>query len=284
MPAKRMLMLQTRMTARPCFQQVRLAMSEKKSMVDTPSDLGFAVHGSESEFTDIRNWTMEALQAKRIVKYWDFRGETNNTLPQLLLRVITRAIAENEYAFLGVFDDDAYYPQPNMAVHDYFKAFDSDSLAAGLGPMGAMRKFRRFDNKPEFMEHLERSPWATLGSQVYRLAALKQLDLSFLDKLNFRADAIIAMLLVARGWGNYEMDINLSHTVSHGLMTYAHDAFTIKRRRQQIESDYVTYESVFRSQVLPGNSILFDEYMAFVHRLQLSELNSIKRMETKLGL
>jgi hypothetical protein len=165
------------------------------------------------------------------------------------------------YPYIGVFDDDARYVKPATTAEKYCMAFDSDHKCGGVGPMGNLRKNWRYrldeGRDPNFVEPLERCPWACLGSQIYRSEALQSIDLGFLDDLKFRADAIIAMLLVGKGWGNYEMDIPFDHIVSAGLDgNYEGDIQARiefhKRRIEQVGHDYAIYRRELTSQIGQG--------------------------------
>jgi hypothetical protein len=280
MPTKPLLMIQTRYVNRPPHKQYRISLT-KKSWLDTMADFAVAEHGDLIQTSNEELQWLEYAKTVGILKeelHVEFFHKTNGRLPPFLKEVLSWGVGLG-YPFVGVFDDDAYYVHPTEACNDILKAFFSDDQCGGVGPMG-MRKMWRYEGHPDFMEPMQRCPWAPLGSQIYRADALKSLDLSFLNDLHFRADAIIAMLLVGNGWGNYEMDLNLNHELSAGLSQKSATTEFYLQRVAQVSHDYRIYRQVLDEQIGKFNPIFRKELEDDLTRLEHSERNhNLKRIE-----
>lgn len=282
----KLLMIQTRYVDRPLHKQFQVSLT-KKPWVGTQADFAIAIHGSVlSNMT--QDWDLiRAAQKQNQVKHvLDLRGVTNNRLPPFLYKTLTWASTLG-YKYVGVFDDDAYYTRPEEAARELVRCFEELPLAGCTGPMGALRHQWRYrldeGREPEWVEPMYRCPWACLGSQVYRVDALNTLDLSFLQDLKFRADAIISMLLHGKGWGNYEMPISFNHIVSAGLdsnPTSIYERIEFHERRvSQVSHDYYIYYQQLRKQC--GEKFL-QQMTQDVQRLEKSERNHQQKKLDKL--
>jgi hypothetical protein len=251
-----LLMIQTRYTARPLHKQFILSLT-KNHWVGSQADFAVAINGPYIPLSDEDKLVGAARVHNQCQHVLDLRNSgTSERLPPFLRQVLGWGMSLG-YPYIGVFDDDARYTKPMEAARDYCMAFDTHPYCGGVGPMGGLRKQWRYrldeGRDPNFMEPLERCPWACLGSQIYRAEALQTINLSFLAELKFRADAIIAMLLVGKGWGNYEMDIKFDHVVSAGLDGNYEDDPQARvefheRRIAQVSHDYAIYRRELNSQ------------------------------------
>lgn len=277
---KPLLMIQTRYVNRPLHVEFRRSLMNK-SWNDTPADFAVVMHGTDMTQYQ-QDWAMvERATSAGMVKY-RLRFETDGRLPPFLYEVLTWAM-ELGYKYVGVFDDDGYYTHTDDAATDIVTAFDTDHSVGCVGPMGGMRKFRRFENKPAFLEPLHRCPWACLGSQIYRVDALRSIDLAFLKDLKFRADAIISMLLYGTGWGNYEMDLPFMHALSAGLDRKVATAEFHQQRMAQVEHDYIIYRDVIQQQIEPMNPIIASELYGELPKLRRAEYNHNRKKYEKLS-
>lgn len=271
-----LLMVQTRFTGRPLHKEFVTSLT-KRPWVGTEADFGVALQGPYQVNMPEDALINAARIHNQIQHILDLRAvdSPGTGLPTFLYHILTWMM-DRDYPYIGVFDDDAVYPKPAIAAKQITTAFDIHKKCGGVGPMGNLRKQWRYrldeGREPNFLEPLYRCPWACLGSQIYRADALRTLDLSFLFELKFRADALIALLLVGKGWENYEMDIPFGHTVSAGLDgRYETPQQLIafhERRISQVSHDYQIYREVLKAQT---TSSFYARVEPDLVRLEMSE-------------
>lgn len=237
----RMAVIITRYTARPLHKQYMMNLEQKKvSWKEAGADLYVALHGPSDTPALEGMRVLDAKNLGNIKDYWDYRDNTTGRIPEFIYILLTR-MKNTDYDYVCFLDDDAVYRYPTQAVRDMLRAFDYDDTAGSVGPMGDLRCHWRYGGEPNFMELLHRCPWATIGSQCYRMDAIKQIPIHKLPSLKFRADAYISLLLYGFGWKNYEMNLKFHHTVSGGLNALSHTPDFHRQRIRAVGEDYEIY-------------------------------------------
>jgi hypothetical protein len=166
-------------------------------------------------------------------------------LPPFLWELLEFMKRMPQYEYIGVLDDDAYFVDPEEAVGLMLDAFYATPKLGQTGPMGGLRKSWRYLGTPDLVEFVKASPWTTLGCQIYRREALLSLgDISWLNRLYFRADSLIALALHMHGWHIGEQDLRFSHEMSAGLSGPTHSPETHARMLTMGENDWRVYFEV----------------------------------------
>ena len=146
-------------------------------------------------------------------------GNSAGRITRLIYCVLAK-LSSSQYEEVIFLDDDAYFIDPAEAIAQIQDAFDAYPWLATTGPMGSLRKFQKYTSCGKLIKqvnNIARTQWAPLGCQAYRMSAIRNISLSWLLELEFRADVPLAMILYGNGYMVAEQDIRFQHKLSSGL-------------------------------------------------------------------
>ena len=280
---KRVVAVCTRFTGRPLLREFKVN-TLKRNWLDSGADLHLAVHGPGTIGIG-ENECYLSPQVSNVTNYNPFTGAYGWAFPPFTWSILTSWL---DYAkcpeFIILMDDDCYFLDPVEAVDQLVGYMDADPKLGAVGPIGSYRKFKRTQTGWYHggMNELVQSPWATLGAQMYRTSALRELDLNFLLELKFRMDVPLFMLLYGKGYTVGEVDVRFQHVVSGGLDRMTKTTQFYKDRMAATAHDYEIMAREIRSQVSDAERL--DVIMKGLRKVELSEAKHSRRKLAKLQL
>lgn len=246
----RMVIYQFRHCGRPVFGHLRSSLALKRRWEDVPGDHVFVVHGEGPVGAEIPEGSL--------TQFMDLRGKTNGDSPDIVRRLIRHAI-DHGYEFVSFLDDDAFYSVPAEAYKNLLRAFEKNPNLAAIGPMDQFRSWRQYGANRSKMRfktvRIEGVPWATLGSQIYRVKYLKRhVDLQQFARMKFRNDVFLFMSLFNAGRDLAHMWVpKFYHYIAGGFRTKRLKASRKDQKRTQraiLDSYEILWENFGDNSVL----------------------------------
>lgn len=190
---KSTIVFQTMLNTRPVYNQTTKCLN-KQDWASSCVDYACAVHGSVDE---------SLPESKTGQKILDFRGKTNGSITDLIVRLIDMAIKQG-YKYVCFLDDDGYMTRIDETMAPLIRAFDKDKkLGAGGFLHGRLlfNKMRQGENVAhgKFVE-MPGYPWATMGFQIYRVDMLKKIRYKEIRNVRIRGDVYLFMLAYEAGY------------------------------------------------------------------------------------
>ena len=244
-PQKRIAMVCTRYTNRPLHHEFVRNIT-KLDWRNSAADLYIYWHG------DYPVLTTTELQLIPEVKEVAYVEGTQGKFPPMTKYIFNDFIPYDEYEFIGLMDDDCYYLDPVEGMKQILRCFDMTQQVAAVGPTGSYRLFKKYKltgREDQLFNQFPGPPWATLGSQVYRIKALRQCNLDFLNNLKFRMDVPLFLLLFGMGYMVGETNIRFNHKVSGGLNGAQYSSDFYRERLKQSAADYDVMWTAIKPQI-----------------------------------
>lgn len=233
---KELVVYQIRFCGRPVFGQTRSSL--RRDWADSPADYVFVTHGDGPVGVDLSSEHT----------HLDLRGKTDGRISSIGRILFKMAMAAG-YKYVALLDDDGAFSDPKKHMTLLLKHLKAKKTAV-IGPMDSFVRFRHLGKeKGKSMAGkavpLDGPPWTTFGCQMYKVAALKKIDLDGLKHVGFRADMYLAHSLRAAGWEAKQVPMAFSHRCSGGYSTKKMSRSRADRKRAQ-QAVLKTYEFLLK--------------------------------------